>query len=335
MTITVNAKQAKEAIVQCFKAGLVPMLVSSPGQSKSSLIKEIAQENNKLVIDLRLSQCEPQDLMGYPVINNGKASYAPFNTFPVKGDNIPEGYTGTILLLDEFNSATLATQSSAYKLVLDRMVGQYELHESVRIICAGNLASDKAIVNRLSTAMQSRLIHLHLEVENKEWLEWANNNKLDYRVISYIQFRPQALKAFDPKHNDYTFPCLRTWEFTSKLIKGVEPNLALICGTIGEAEGRQFFGYCQIFHEIPTIKDLISKPLTCAVPDEPSTLYAITGLIGEYLSNINAASLMVYIERLPIEFQLITLRNAIKRDSSLKENKDIKSSWLKVSKQLI
>jgi hypothetical protein len=335
MTITVNAKQAKEAIIQCFKAGLVPMLVSSPGQSKSSLIKEIAQENNKLVIDLRLSQCDPTDLMGYPIISNGKASYAPFNTFPIKGDKIPEGYTGTILLLDEFNSATIATQSSAYKLVLDRMVGQYELHESVRIICAGNLASDKAIVNRLSTAMQSRLIHLHLEVENEEWLEWAKNNKLDYRVISYIQFRPQALKAFDPKHNDYTFPCLRTWEFTSKLIKNIEPNLALICGTIGEAEGRQFFGYCQIFQEIPTIKDLISKPLTCTVPDEPSILYAITGLIGEYLSNTNAVSLMAYIERLPIEFQLITLRNAIKRDSNLKENKDIKSSWLKVSKQLV
>lgn len=335
MTITVNAKEAKEAIVQCFKAGLVPMLVSSPGQSKSSLIKEIAKENNKQVIDLRLSQCDPTDLMGYPIISNGKASYAPFNTFPVKGDKIPEGYTGWILLLDEFNSATIATQSSAYKLVLDRMVGQYELHEKVFIICAGNLASDKAIVNRLSTAMQSRLIHLHLEVENEEWLEWANNNKLDYRVISYIQFRPQALKAFDPKHNDYTFPCLRTWEFTSKLIKDVEPNLALICGTIGEAEGRQFYGYCQIFQEIPTIKDLISKPLTCTVPEEPSTLYAITGLIGEYLSNTNAISLMAYIERLPIEFQLITLRNAIKRDSSLKENKDIKSSWLKVSKQLV
>jgi len=334
MTITINAKQAKEAIVQCFKAGLVPMLVSSPGQSKSSLIKEIAQENNKLVIDLRLSQCEPQDLMGYPIINNGKAYYAPFNTFPVKGDKIPEGYTGTILLLDEFNSATIATQSSAYKLVLDRMVGQYELHESVRIICAGNLASDKAIVNRLSTAMQSRLIHLHLDLEVEEWLDWAEG-KIDYRVWHYVKFKPKVLKSFDPKHDDFTFACPRTLEFLSKLIRGTEPNLALVCGAIGEAVGREFVGYCKIFQEIPTIKDLISKPLTCTVPEEPSTLYAITGLIGEYLSNTNAISLITYIERLPIEFQLITLRNAIKRDSSLKENKDIKTSWLKISKQLV
>ena len=100
MTITVNAKQAKEAIIQCFKAGLVPMLVSSPGQSKSSLIKEIAQENNKLVIDLRLSQCDPTDLLGMPCIVNGIASYKPFNTFPIKGDKLPEGYTGWILLLN-------------------------------------------------------------------------------------------------------------------------------------------------------------------------------------------------------------------------------------------
>jgi len=311
------------------------MLVSSPGQSKSSLIKEIAKENNKLVIDLRLSQCDPTDLLGMPCIVNGIASYKPFNTFPIKGDKLPEGYTGWILLLDEFNSASLSVQAASYKLTLDRMVGQYELHESVRIICAGNLASDKAIVNRLSTAMQSRLIHLHLEMETEEWLDWATKNSLDYRIISYVQFKPQILKSFDPKHNDYTFCCPRTLEFASKLIKGTEPNLALLAGALGEACAREFHGYCMIFNELPTLKDLLNKPLTSIVPSEPSALYAITGLVGTNLIKENAEYLMLYIERLPIEFQLITLRNAIKRDSSLKENKDIKSSWLKVSKQLV
>ena len=143
------------------EAGLVPFISGSPGIGKSAIVKQLAKAGNLKLIDHRLSTSAPEDLSGLPHFVNGQAHFAPFaGLFPIEGmTEIPEGYDGFLLFLDEFNSADRDVQKSAYKLVLDRMVGQYKLHPSVRIVCAGNLITDRAIVTELSTAMQSRMIH--------------------------------------------------------------------------------------------------------------------------------------------------------------------------------
>ena len=336
MTITVNALELSQSIKKCLNLNLVPMIHGSPGRGKSSLTEAIFEEEKLYPIVIVLHTYDVVDISGFPQIKNDIAQYIPFNIFPIESTPIPEGYTGWGIFFDEITSASLQLQAAAFRLILNRYVGQHKLHSKVKIACAGNLSTDGAVVNRMTTPMQSRLIHYIYEPTYKDWLN--REIDADFRIRSYLQFKPNSIFVFNPKTDKFSFPCERSWGFVSTLIKGIPSNelcLADICGAISEAEGRQFYGYCQIFQKIPTIKDLISKPLTCTVPEEPSTLYAITGLIGEYLSNTNAISLMAYIERLPIEFQLITLRNAIKRDSSLKENRDIKSSWLKVSKQLI
>lgn len=53
---------APRLIMRTLKAGLVPMLVSSPGMGKSDIILAIAEKYNLKVIDLRLSQSDPTDL---------------------------------------------------------------------------------------------------------------------------------------------------------------------------------------------------------------------------------------------------------------------------------
>jgi len=58
----ISTVDAPEHLLDILKVGLVPMLVSSPGVGKSTIIKELAKKNNLKVIDLRLSQCDPTDL---------------------------------------------------------------------------------------------------------------------------------------------------------------------------------------------------------------------------------------------------------------------------------
>lgn len=329
--ITVNITECKKALIQCFKAKLVPFVQSSPGSSKSSIAKQIAEEHKLKLIDLRLSQIDPVELNGMPRVINDIASWIPFDVFPLEIDSIPEGYKGFLLLLDEFNSAPLSVQVSAYRLCLDREVGQYKLHDKCLIMCAGNKTTDNAITNRLSTAMQSRLIHLFLEVETQEWIDWAINNNIDHRIISYIEFKPNSLYNFDPKHNDCTFSSLRTWEFVSKLIKDeTNPMLALICGAIGEATGREFYAYCQIFEDLPKIKDIINNPENVKVPTEPSTLYALYGYLVDNLNNSNCDSLIKYINKLPLEFGYLVIKSSLKKDNTLKTNPSIKQ-WISIN----
>lgn len=319
--IKINTKIAPDLLKKTLMAGLCPMLVGSPGIAKSSIIKDIANDFNLKVIDLRLSQCDPTDLLGFPTIKDSKAGYIPMDTFPIEGDPIPKGYGGWLILLDEFNSAPISVQAAAYKLILDREVGQYKLHKYVAIVAAGNLASDKAITNRISTAMQSRMVHFELEINFEHWIDWGNTNGIDYRILAYINFKPDALFMFDPNHQDCTFPCPRTWEFISKIIKK-EPEividlLPILAGCIGEATAREFFAFTSVFTDLPTIQDIITKPTILAVPTEPATLYAISSLISHHLSKDNIHAIIEYVLRMPIEFQTITLRGAIRREVSL------------------
>ncbi len=317
----IKCSQALQVLPTCIKQQLVPMLTSSPGIGKSDIVRQIAKDYNLKVIDLRLSQCDPTDLLGFPNIKGDKAGYVPMDTFPIKGDTPPGDYSGWLLFLDEMNSAALAVQAAAYKLILDRMVGKYNLHKNVAIICAGNLESDGAIVNEMSTALQSRLVHFELVVDAVEWNDWAIANNIDHRITDYIKFKPGNLYSFKPDHTDKTYACPRTWEFANRVLPkniNTEPNLLpILTGILSEGVAREFITFIKIYDTLPKIKDIQINPSGVAVPDEPSILYALTGSISHNMNATTAEQLMVYVSRLPVEFQVVTLRETVRRNRDL------------------
>jgi MoxR-like ATPase len=109
----VKASQAISMITAFIRAHLVPMLTGSPGIGKSQIIHQIAADYKLKVIDLRLSQCDPTDLLGFPNIKGDRSGYVPMETFPLEGDTPPKGFNGWLLFLDEFNSASPAVQAAA------------------------------------------------------------------------------------------------------------------------------------------------------------------------------------------------------------------------------
>ena len=97
---TMKPSSLKRAIERAFAAKLVPFVKSSPGLGKSSIIRQIAQEHNLKVLDLRLGQCDPTDILGFPNIKDGRSVYHPPKDIPIEGDEIPTGYNGWLLFLN-------------------------------------------------------------------------------------------------------------------------------------------------------------------------------------------------------------------------------------------
>jgi hypothetical protein len=327
-------------------AKLTANLVSSPGIGKSAILHQIAEKFNLKVIDIRLTEYDPTELNGYPFILNPndppelvKAGHVPMNTFPIVGDEIPDGYAGWMIILDEFPSAALAVQAAAYKITLDHMVGSHKLHEKVVVCTAGNKIGDKALVNRMSTAQQSRVQTLVIRCDTPTWLVWADEAMLDHRVRSFIRFMPEELYKFNPNHADLTFACPRTWDFTSKLAKRWESifrvKLPLLAGTVGHGAAQLFFSYCEIFDELPTIKQIIADPLGCHMGDEPSVHFAVAGLVSHHVNAKNAKALLTFVERIPADLQVVALRNAIKRDDAIRCIPELKTWNAKHTKELI
>lgn len=329
--IQINTVTAKQFALDAIRKKHVMYLAGSPGIGKSAIYHEIANEYGLKLIDLRLSQCDPTDLAGFPHVVNGKATYLPMDTFPLEGEDIPAGYNGWLLFLDEVSSASPAVQSAAYKLVLDRKVGQHKLHKNVAIAAAGNLESDNAIVESMSTALQSRFIHYELTVDPKAWIDWAHEQHFDHRITSYIEFKPGDLYTFSPEHTDRTYACPRTWAFANDYVQDWDTidlnHVPQLSGVISEGVARSFIGFAQIFHKLPTITHIATNPTTIEVPQELSILHAITGMIGEYLDEKLAESLMKYVVRLPKEFQVFTLRSVIRRNKTMLTHPTIRQ-WI-------
>ena len=264
----------------------------------------------------------------WSLIKGDKACYVPMDTFPVEGDAIPVNtetnapYSGWLLFLDEFNGASISVQAAAYKLVLDRMVGLYHLHKNVAIVCAGNLETDNAIVNPMSTAMQSRLVHLELVSDVVEFTDWCAANNVDHRISDYVRFKPGNVYSFSPDHTDHTYACGRTWEFANRIL-GVttgldDPDLLpMLSGAISEGVAREFIGFCKIYQDLPKPREIEMSPDTIKVPVEPSILFALTGSISHNANKDNFSQFMKFVTRLPVEFQVVTLRETVRRNKSM------------------
>jgi len=328
----ISVKQAKDFIVRCLMAGITPMLSGHPGIGKSGIIKQIAEHYGWHVIDVRLSTFDPCDLNGFPKVGDNIAEFIPMDTFPLAGrDKIPDGCKGWLIFLDEFNSAPKAVEAAAYKLILDRMVGNHQLHSNALVVAAGNLIDSGAIVNRMGTATQTRMAHLELTVTPKEWITWATASKVDHRIISYIHNRPDNLFQFDPKHDDKTFACPRTWEFASRLIQGV-PNenlvngehvddlnylIPLLAGVVGESVAFDFVISTSIYSNIPSYQKILVNPAGALVNEDPAALFAVSHLIAAFFEKKDVKPVLTYLERLPPEHQIITLQDILQKDPSV------------------
>jgi hypothetical protein len=348
MVMQVTMTQVQPLIIDTFNAGLVPNLLSSPGIGKSALAAQIAEKFNLKLIDIRLSYYDPADLNGFPKMLERtlaqaeaglpeRAGYRPMETFPLAGDPMPldengDEMNGWLIIFDEFNSAALQVQAASYKMVLDKVVGQYPLHSKVAMMTAGNRSTDRAIVNRLSTAMQSRLTSFDIMVDIASFLKWGNGiGNLDHRVKSFIGFKPEYLHKFKADHDDLTFACPRTWEMTSKLIKPmttiVYEKLPLLAGTVGEAAAMEFYNYTELFSGIPTLDEIIQDPTGCILGAEKGVHYALSGMVGAGMNVDNAGPLTKFMTRLDIDFQVVTFRNAISRDRKIGRDDEIKK-WI-------
>jgi len=166
---TVSPNEAKAAIRKCLKKQRPVFMWGAPGIGKSDIVKQLGEESNREVVDVRLSLWEPTDIKGIPYYNStaNTMSWAPPAELPTDENST------AILFLDELNSAAPATQAAAYQLILNRRVGTYVLPKGVSIVAAGNRETDKGVTYRMPAPLANRFLHLELRVDFEDWHQWA------------------------------------------------------------------------------------------------------------------------------------------------------------------
>jgi len=273
---TVSPNDAKRSIRKCIKIQRPVFMWGPPGIGKSDIVHQIGAEQEREVIDVRLSLWEPTDIKGIPYYNPEKHSmtWAP----PIELPSDPA--STAILFLDELNSAAPATQAAAYQLILNRRVGTYILPEGVSIVAAGNREADKGVTYRMPAPLANRFLHLELRTDFDDWLNWATANKVHEQVVGYLGFAKQDLYDFDPKSSSRSFATPRSWSFVGELLKDddlPENTLTdLVAGAVGEGLAVKFMAHRKVAKQMPNPEDILSGKVKKCDIKEISAMYSLT-----------------------------------------------------------
>ncbi|MDH4945301.1 MoxR family ATPase [Sulfurimonas sp. C5] len=298
----------------------------SPGIGKSYIVNDLASSNDLEIRDVRLSQLDAVDLRGIPSIHNEQTKWMPPVFLPDDKDS--KG----ILFLDELNSAPLSVQAAIYQLVLDRKIGEYTLPKGWRIICAGNKIDDKGIVFKLPSPLINRMVHIVLEARYDDFKVWGINNSIHSYILGFLGFRPDLLSSEIPSAAEANpaFATPRAWNMLSDIlhaVKDVNSISAIVHGTVGYGAGIEFLSFVKVYKTLPNIEAILEGN-SQEVPNEPSALYALcAALVEKYKKSEHGENVFAYAEKLPVEFNVMLMKDLIVKDESIAELESFEA-WL-------
>ena len=176
--------------------------------------------------DLRLTEVEPQDILGIPMKDEktGMFRYAP----PLWA-RILQIYPGVLFLDELLNVQRPDVMSASYPLLLDRRAGFIRFNPKVFIVAAGNPPEYSALGQPLATPQATRVAIYYVSYDGassdeiKEaigsWIDWMEKTYNGYwsRYVAAFLLSHTELFARVPKVR-YTleaYPCPRSWTFVS------------------------------------------------------------------------------------------------------------------------
>ena len=260
-----NSIELKEQLAQVIEADLKlsVMIWGAPGIGKSSIVKQVANENEMEFIDLRLSQLSPTDLRGLPVPKNNQMGWLAPDFLPTKGKGI--------LFLDEINLAPPAIQGIAQQLVLDRRIGNYDFPDGWYIWAAGNRKEDRASVFDMPAPLANRFVHFEVNPDFASFRKWALQNGIDEKIISFLAFRPSLMHQ--PTSGTNAWPSCRTWEMANQL---QQAGLS-IESAVGEGAAQEYLAYINIYKKLPNLEKILDgQGSKIKYPKEASVRFAST-----------------------------------------------------------
>lgn len=318
LTLSTGEPSVRPSEVTRCLASLIPTrrpiyLWGPPGIGKSSVVRHAATSLDLCLVDVRATLLDPVDLRGLPRLDGDQAVWCPPAFLPRAGEGV--------LFLDELAQAAPLVQAACLQLTLDRRIGEYELPEGWSIVAASNRSEDRAGTHRLISPLLNRFVHLDLDVSSEDWQAWAVGSGIVPEVRAFLNYRPALLSQFDVASNPRAFATPRSWQFVSDVIQRTPNELLhpVLAGCVGDGPAAEFLGFLRLYRELPDLDQVLAKPDNSPVPREPAVLYALVGALVERCRSTKTvlSNFITYVLRLPEEFTMLAIRDAVPMQSNL------------------
>jgi len=91
-------------------------------------------------------------------------------------------------------------------------------------------------------------------------------------------------------------------------------------GAVGDGAAAEFMGFLQVWRGLPSVEGILADPEGAPVPGEPAALYAVSEALAARADWASMPAVMTYLERLPVEFGVLCMRQAVCRSPELVES---------------
>ena len=312
---TIRPSALKEELKANALARIPSMMHGAPGEGKSEIAYQVAEELNSKLFEIRANLFDPVDVRGgLKVVEQEDGTYR--TRYGVPEDYPDSNYQGAVtILIDELTTAPKATQNSLLQLLTTGKIGTYTCPPNTTFIAAGNRSTDRAAVHEMPTPVKNRFSHFVLESNIDDWVEWALNNGIDETLISFLRFRPQLLSQVDATQN--AFPTPRAWAYVNRKLPFMADEFYGVASLVGDAAAGEFIAFKSIYQDLPDIDDVIANPTTAKVPTSTSVIFAVIGALTVRVTKENFASIVKYANRLPTEYGVLVMKDALAKDRTL------------------
>ena len=269
-------------------------IVGEAGISKTSIVKELAEESGLNFIRLNCAEIEASDLVGYPLVeyNVCKGSECLWISDKLSQDYILKVYHATgqsrmgyakptwlvgkedkpcLLLLDDHSRALPMVLQAAMRITDEQEYISWALPKGSTVVLTTNPSGGDYMVTEEDEAMKTRYLTVNMKASVQDWAIWAEKVSLDPRFINFMLKHPEIIEGSskDKEGNEVKKSNLRQWTKFFDTI-GYYPNLT-------DAWDRVFLigqnslpvEHLMMLHafveakldQLPMIEDLLSKDI--------------------------------------------------------------------------
>lgn len=238
-----------------------------------------------------------------------------------------------VIMLDEFGKCNRAVQNALRRLMLERKVGMYALHEDSIVFATTNLGAEN-VGDLMEAHKRNAVISIRMTKPTAE--EWIINfgvpNNLHPAILGFANEYKNAFHSFedveDPADNPYIFhPREERLQFVtprslhacSDILKHEEhldkqTIRAGLAGAVGVAAGNDIMAFVSMVGQLPSLDSIKQDPMSAVVPTQSAPIImTVTKVLGAMDREL-IDPWMKYIRRLPREAQAFFGRSALHRD---------------------
>lgn len=357
-----NLQDLESEIENYFKANLALEIIGPPGCGKSESVENMATITlpKRTGIEWGFgifmpATSTPVHVNGYMVpskaeIGSGehkrtvlRAEYTMPNWMFTQDGRYFNDFKYGILFIDEWDKGDVDTKKALAPLILNRRIGNHQLHDGIYIVLGSNRTSDRSGSTKNFDFIINRRAEVHVTAEFGPWERWAFRAGMSPIFIMFAKKFPNLVFTNEVPRDQGPFCTPRSYVAAIRWLvarqqrfidqgKEPPPNFGLnhqmeglivqaaLAGIMGEAAATQFTQWVRIRDQSPDLDAIVADPIGTPVPERPDAATLTAYECGYHASEANAKALCTYMSRFKKELQVTFATYAIRRKFDLLAN---------------